>query len=85
LNFSIQKLKDVVANAKEHRGQCEVEVAHAIVEKRNPGYKEGDIFDPVEKEILVEEEVKVRDNRKMAQRLWRKMGRQIMPYAPCYS
>jgi hypothetical protein len=27
LNFSRQKLKDVVANAKEHRGQYEVEVA----------------------------------------------------------
>jgi hypothetical protein len=31
----------------------------------------------VEKEILVEKEVKVRDNRKTAQRSWRKMGRQI--------
>jgi hypothetical protein len=67
----------VVANAKEHRGQYEVQVAQAIVEKRNPRYKEGGIFDPVEKEILVEKEVKVSENRKTAQRLWRKMGRQI--------
>jgi hypothetical protein len=52
-------------------------VAQAIVEKRNPGYKEGGIFDPAEKEILVEKEVKVRDNRKTAQRSWRKMVRQI--------
>jgi hypothetical protein len=54
LNFSRQKLKDVVANAKEHRGQYKVQVAQEIVEKRNPGYREGEIFDPVEIEILVE-------------------------------
>jgi hypothetical protein len=39
LNFSRKKFKDVVANVKEHRGQYEVQVAQAIVEKRNPGYK----------------------------------------------
>jgi hypothetical protein len=44
----------LVANVNEHRGQYEVQVAQAIVEKRNPGHKEGEIFDPVEKEILVE-------------------------------
>jgi hypothetical protein len=42
LNFSRKKLKDAVANAKEHRGQYEVQVVQAIVEKRNPGYKEGE-------------------------------------------
>jgi hypothetical protein len=77
LDFSRQKLKDVVVNAKEHRCQYEVQVAHSIAEKRNPGYKEGEIFDPAEKEILLEKEVKVRENRKTSQRLWRKMGRQI--------
>jgi hypothetical protein len=41
LNFSGQKLKDVVAIVKEHRFQYEVQVAQEIVEKRNPGYKEG--------------------------------------------
>jgi hypothetical protein len=40
-------------------------------------YKEGEIFDPVEKEILVEKEVKVHDNSKTTQQSWRKMGRQI--------
>jgi hypothetical protein len=50
----------VVANAKEHRRQYEVQMAQAIVEKRNPRYKEGEIFDTVEKEVLVEKEVKVR-------------------------
>jgi hypothetical protein len=64
LNFYRQKLKDVVANAKEHRGQYYVKLSEAIAEKRDPGYKEGEIFDPVGKEILVEKEVKVRENRK---------------------
>jgi hypothetical protein len=54
VNFSQKKLKDVVANAKEHRGKYERQVAEAILEKRNPRYKEGEIFDPVEKKILVE-------------------------------
>jgi hypothetical protein len=31
LNFSIKKLKDVVANAKKPSGQYEVEIAEAIV------------------------------------------------------
>jgi hypothetical protein len=74
LNFARQKFKDVVANGKGHRGKYEVQVAQAVVEKRNPRYKEGGVFDPVEKEILVEKEVKVCENRKTAQRLWRKNG-----------
>jgi hypothetical protein len=63
-------LKDVVANAKEHRGQYEVEIAEAIAEKRNPRFKDGETFDPVQKEILVEKEVKTRKNRRAAQRSW---------------
>jgi hypothetical protein len=54
LNFSRQKLKDVVANAKQHRGHYKVQVSQAILEKRNPRYKEGGIFDPVGNAILVE-------------------------------
>jgi hypothetical protein len=80
LNLSRHKLKDVVGNAKEHSGQCEVEIAEATVEKRNPRLKDGEIFDPVEKEILVEKEVKTRENRRTAQRSWRKMGRKIRRY-----
>jgi hypothetical protein len=41
LNFSRQKLKDVVSNAKEHRVQYEFEISEAIVEKRNPIFKDG--------------------------------------------
>jgi hypothetical protein len=36
LNFSRQKLKDVVAKANDYSGQYEVEIAEAIVENRNP-------------------------------------------------
>jgi hypothetical protein len=67
----------VVANAKEYRGQYEAEIEEAIVEKRNPRLKEGEIFDPVEKEILVKRELKTSENRWTAQQSWRKMGRQI--------
>jgi hypothetical protein len=77
LNFSRKNLKDVVVNVKEHRGQYEVQVAQSIVEKNNPGYKKGGIFDPVKKEILVKKEVRVCDNRKTARRSWRNTGRQI--------
>jgi hypothetical protein len=49
INFSRHKLEDVVANAKEYSGQYEVEIAEALVKKRNPRFKEGGIFDPVEK------------------------------------
>jgi hypothetical protein len=57
-----------------------VQVAQAIVEKRNPRYKDREIFDPVEKEILVVKEVKVRENRETAQISRRKMGHHIMHY-----
>jgi hypothetical protein len=77
LNFSRQKLKDAVANAKEYRGQYKVEIAEAIVEKIDPRFKEGEVFDPVEKETLVEREVKTRENCRTAQGSWRKMGRQM--------
>jgi hypothetical protein len=80
LNFSRHKLKDVVANAKEHRGKYDVEIAEAIVEKRNSRFKDGEIFDPVEKEILVEKEVNTRENRRTAQRPWQKMGLKIRGY-----
>jgi hypothetical protein len=80
LNFSRQKLKDVVANAKEHSRQYEVEIAEAMVENINPRSKDRKIFDPVEKEILVEREVKTRKNRRTAQRSWRKVGRKIRGY-----
>jgi hypothetical protein len=53
LNFSRHKLKYVFANAKERREQYEVEIAEAIVEKINPRFKDVEIFDPVEKEILM--------------------------------
>jgi hypothetical protein len=36
INQARQKLKDVVANAKEHRTQIEVLLANAIVEHKHP-------------------------------------------------
>jgi hypothetical protein len=73
-------LKDVVANAKEHRGQYEVKISEAIVEKRNPRFKDGEIFNPVGKEILVDTEVKTHEIHRTAHWYWRKMGQQIQGF-----
>jgi hypothetical protein len=43
------KLKDVVANAKEHRTQFEVELATAIVEHDHRYLCDGNEYDPVDK------------------------------------
>jgi hypothetical protein len=76
-NQARQKLKDVVANAKEHRTQFEVELATAIVEHNNPHLREGTEHDPVDKENLVAKVLKTRESRKTAKRSWKKSGRQI--------
>jgi hypothetical protein len=51
-----------------------VEIAEAIAEKIDPRFKDGDIFDPVETEILVQREVKTCENLRTAQLSRRKMG-----------
>jgi hypothetical protein len=53
INQARQKLKDVVANATEHRTQFEVDLATAIVEHKNPHLCDGTEHDTVDKENLV--------------------------------
>jgi hypothetical protein len=77
INQSRQKLKDVVANAKEHRTQFEVELATAIVEHKHPYLCDGNEYDPVDKDNLVAKVLKPRENQKTAKRSWKKLGRQI--------
>jgi hypothetical protein len=77
INQARQKLKDVVANAKEHRTQFEVELATVIVEHKHPYLCDGNEYDPVDKENLVAKALKTRENRKTAKRSWKKLGRQI--------
>jgi hypothetical protein len=77
INQARQKLKDVVANAKEHRTQFEVELATAIMEHKHPYVCDRDEYDPVDKDNLVAKLLKTRENRKTAKRSWKKLGRQI--------
>jgi hypothetical protein len=65
-------LKDVVANAKEHRTQYEVQLATVIVEHKHPHFFEGNDHDPMEKVNLVTKVLKTRENRKTAKRSWNK-------------
>jgi hypothetical protein len=48
INHARQRLRDVVANAREHMTQYEVQLATAIVEHRHPYFCEGNDHDPVE-------------------------------------
>jgi hypothetical protein len=66
INQARQKLKDMVANAKEHRTQFEVELETAIVEHNHPYLCEGNEHVPVDKENLVAKVLKTRENRKTA-------------------
>jgi hypothetical protein len=75
INQSREKLKDVVANAKEHRTQFEVELATAIVEHKHPYFCDRNEYDPVDKDNLVAKVLKTRDNQKTAKRSWKKLGR----------
>jgi hypothetical protein len=77
INQAKQKLKYVVTNAKEHRTQFEVELATAIVKHKHPYLCDGNEYDPVDKDNLVAKVLKARENRKMAKRSWKKLGRQI--------
>jgi hypothetical protein len=77
LNLSRQNLKDVVANAKEHRGQYEVEVAQAIVKKRSPRYKEGGSLTQWKRKSWWKRKSSFAKTEKTAQISWRKLGRQV--------
>jgi hypothetical protein len=72
INQARKNLKDVVANAKEHRTQLEVELANAIVEHKHPYLCDGNEYDPVDKENLVAKVLKTHENRKTAKRSWKK-------------
>jgi hypothetical protein len=77
INQARQKLKDVVANAREHRTQFEVDLATEIVEHKHPYLCDGNEYDPVDKEYLVAKVLKTSENRKTAKRSCKNLGRQI--------
>jgi hypothetical protein len=77
INNARSKLKDVVNNATELRTQFEVNLAMAVVEHKRPEFRSGETFTECDKDVLVQRELKSRENRSNAKRSWQKLGRQI--------
>ena len=77
INNTRSKLKDVVNTAIELRTQFEVDLAMAVVEHKRPEFRSGEIFMECDKDVLVQKELKSRENRRTAKRSWQKLGRQI--------
>jgi hypothetical protein len=64
----------------ELRTQFEVDLAMAVVEHKRPEFRSGETFMECDKDVLVQKEVKSRENRRTSKRSWRKLGRQIRGY-----
>jgi hypothetical protein len=77
INNARSKLKDVVNNAVELRTQFEVDLAMAVVEHKMPEFRSGETFMECDKDVLVQKELKSRENRRTVKRSWQKLGRQI--------
>jgi hypothetical protein len=77
INNVRSKLKDVVNNAVELRTQFEVDLAMAVVEHKRPEFRSGETFMECVKDVLVQKELKSRENRRTAKLSWQKLGRQI--------
>jgi hypothetical protein len=77
INSARSKLKYVVNTAIELRTQFEVDLAMAVVEHKRPEFRSGEIFMKCDKDVLVQKELKSRENRRTAKRSWQKLGRQI--------
>jgi hypothetical protein len=77
INNARSKLKYVVNTAIELRTQFAVDLAMAVVEHKRPEFLSGEIFMECDKDVLVQKELKSRENRRTAKRSWQKLGRQI--------
>jgi hypothetical protein len=77
INNARSKLKDVANTAIELRTQFEVDLAMAVVEDKRPEFRSWDIFMACDKDVLVQKELKSRENRRTSKRSWQKLGRQI--------
>jgi hypothetical protein len=60
----------------ELRTQFEVDLAMAVVEHKRPEFRSGEIFMEFDKDVLVQKELKSRENIRTAKRSWQKIGRQ---------
>jgi hypothetical protein len=61
----------------ELRTQFEVDLAMVVVEHKRPEFRSGETFMECDKDVLVQKELKSRENRRTAKRSWQKLGRQI--------
>jgi hypothetical protein len=78
INNERSKLKDVVNNATELGTQFEVDLAMVVVvEHKRPEFRSGKIFMECDKDLLVQKELKSRENSRNAKRSWKNLGRQI--------
>jgi hypothetical protein len=59
------------------RTQFEVDLDMAVAEHKRPEVRSGETFMECDKEVLVQKELKSRENRRTAKRSWQKLGRQI--------
>jgi hypothetical protein len=77
INNARSKLKDVVNNATELSTQFETDLAMAVVEHKRPEFRSGETFMECDKDVLVQKELKSRENRRTDKRSWQKFGSQI--------
>jgi hypothetical protein len=49
----------------------------AVVEHKRPEFRSGETFKECDKDVLVQKELKSRENRRTAKRSWQKLGHQI--------
>jgi hypothetical protein len=80
INNARSKLKVVVNTEIELRTQFDVDLAMAVVEHKMPEFHSGEIFMECDKDVLVQKELKSRENRRTSKRSWQKLGRQIRGY-----
>jgi hypothetical protein len=68
INNARSKPKDVVNNATELRTQFDVDLDMAVVEHKRPEFRSGETFMECDKDVLVQTELKSRENRRTAKR-----------------
>jgi hypothetical protein len=74
------KFKDTMKSVKENGAQYETEVATARVERKYPNLVEGNILMILEREAKIQKELKRRENKRVSQGSFKKIGRQIRGY-----
>jgi hypothetical protein len=77
INNARSKLKDVFNNAVDLRTQFDVDLAMAVVEHKRPEFHSGETFMECDKDVLVQKELKSRENRRTDTQSWQNLGRQI--------